>query len=179
MNLKRTATICVGGAAFAAWLYAAITPGRPAARPVRIAPSPIDASGAELAGEIKRLHERLRPTSAPTAPSRNPFAFGSNRRPSSSASARREAATLPLVSADLVAREPVVPLPTLAGVAEDPGTDGLIRTAIISADGQVFLAKPGDTITDHGVTYEVGQVTAESVELIDLRDHSTRLITLK
>ena len=65
MNLKRTTIIFVGGAAFAAWLSAAITPGRPPAPVEVIAPAPVDASGAALAGEIARLRERLRPDPAP------------------------------------------------------------------------------------------------------------------
>src|SRR6185436_16899263 len=75
MNLKRTATIVVGGAAIGAWLAGAATsnPGRPA---LTIAPTPaIDVRGEELATEIARLQERLRPTSQPRQPGRNLFAF--------------------------------------------------------------------------------------------------------
>ena len=39
---------------------------------------------------------------------------------------------------------------TLAGIAEDPAPDGgsPVRTAIIAGNGQLFLAKNGDTVTD-------------------------------
>jgi hypothetical protein len=181
MNLKRTATLGVGGAALAAWLSAAMTPGRPALRTTRFTPSPIDASGVELASEINRLHERLRPTSPPNAPSRNPFTFGAARRPSfDSVPIRQKVPTLPLPTADAaVARENDTPRLTLAGVAEDRGVEGPVRTAIVSGDTQLFLVKEGDTISEGGVTYEVGAVTADSVELIDLRDASKRQLTLK
>ena len=93
---------------------------------------------------------------------------------------------------------PVVPLVieaprlrlTLAGIAEDPGrpNDGgnlgnlggaPVRTAIIAGNGQVFLAKEGDTVSDRDVEYKIGKVSADSVELIDLRDSTTRRLTLK
>ncbi len=62
MNLKRTATIVVGGAAVGAWLAGAATSNRAIGPPLSIAPTPaIDMRGAELASEIARLHERLRP----------------------------------------------------------------------------------------------------------------------
>src|SRR5256885_13542834 len=75
MNLKRTATItCVGGA-LAAWLAGAATSNQGVPPPIVDVPQPIDAKGAELANEIARLHERLRPTSTPRQPGRNLFAF--------------------------------------------------------------------------------------------------------
>ncbi len=70
---------------------------------------------------------------------------------------------------------------TLAGIAEDPAPDGggSVRTAIITGNGQLFLAKEGDTVADRGVEYRVGNISADSAELIDLRDNTTRRLTLK
>src|SRR5260221_12111761 len=77
MNLKGTAIILVVCVAIAVWLSAAMSPsGRPPAI-VPATPPPIDASGAALAAEIARLHERLRPDTPPRARLRNPFTFGS------------------------------------------------------------------------------------------------------
>ena len=63
---------------------------------------------------------------------------------------------------------------TLAGIAEDPSPDGSgsVRTAIITGNGQLFLAKDGDTVADSGVEYRVTNISADSAELIDLRDGS-------
>ena len=177
MNLKRTAIIFVGGGAFAAWLSAAITPGRPVVPLEVIAPAPIDASGAALAGEIARLRERLRPDPRPSEHARNPFAF-QTARPAVTISG-------PAANDATVAAAAAVDLPrlrlTLAGIAEDPSPDGggPVRTAIITGNGQLFLAKDGDTVADRGVEYRVGNISADSAELIDLRDNTTSRLTLK
>jgi hypothetical protein len=178
MTFKRTTMFLVGGAALAAWLSAAMTPGRSAAPRLTITPAPMDASGAELSREIGRLHERLRPTSPPNAPVRNPFTFGSAGR----SDARRNGAATnsPTASAPVVNRVPdFAPRFVLSGIAEDPGTDGPIRTAIISADDHLFLAKEEDTIAVQGVSFTVRGISSESVDLIDTRDGSRRRLTLR
>src|SRR5688572_5037140 len=154
MNVKRTTIIFVSGAALAAWLSAAIKPGRPPARVNVIAPAPIDASGAALAGEIARLRERLRPEPRPSEASRNPFAFQSARPAAAAPTAAAPVAN----DARLVAAASDVPRLrlTLVGIAEDPAPDGgnPLRTAIISGNGQLFLAKNGDMVTDQSVEYK-------------------------
>ena len=176
MKLKRTAIIFVGGGAFAAWLSAAITPGRPVVPLEVIAPAPIDASGAALAGEIARLRERLRPDPRPSEHARNPFAFQTARPAATISGPAANDATVAAAPVDL----PRLRL-TLAGIAEDPSPDGggSVRTAIITGNGQLFLAKDGDTVADRGVEYRVGNISADSAELIDLRDNTTRRLTLK
>src|SRR6266536_560051 len=66
MNLKRTVVLGVVCGAVAVWLAAAATSTTRKAAPV-MAPKTnvVDRSGAELAAEIARLHERLRPADAP------------------------------------------------------------------------------------------------------------------
>jgi hypothetical protein len=73
------------------------------------------------------------------------------------------------------------PMLTLAGIAEDPGPEGggPVRTAIITGNGQLFLAKEGDTVTDRDVEYKVGNISGDSAELTDLRDGSVRRLTLR
>lgn len=179
MNTKRTAIIFVGGVALAAWLSAAMTPGRPPAVPTAIKPAPIDASGAALSGEIARLRERLRPDAAPRQTSRNPFVFRSKPRAVANSPAGNARA---VAAADASIATPAeAPLRlALSGVAEDPGADGApVRTAILAGNGQLVLAKEGDTVADRGVQYKIGTITADSAELIDLRDNTIHRLGLK
>ena len=179
MNLKRTTIIFVAGVALAAWLSAAMTPGRPPAVSHDIRPAPIDASGAMLVTEIERLRERLRPEATPREGSRNPFVFRftehAGARSRLAATAEKGAST-----ADVAAAPPRLRL-SLAGLAEDsdPAGGGLVRTAIISGNGQVFLVKEGDAVTDRGVVFTVVKISADSAELADPRDGSTQRLTLK
>ena len=179
MSLKRTTIIFVSGVALAAWFSAAMTPGRPPAVSHDIRPAPVDARGAVLASEITRLRERLRPETTPREASRNPFVFGSTQR---AAPGSRVAATVDKDASTVaaVAEPPRLRL-SLAGIAEDadPAGGGLVRTAIISGNGQVFLAKEGDTVTDRDVVFKVGNISADSAELTDARNGSTKRLTLK
>jgi len=172
MNLKRTATIGVVGAAFAAWLASAATSNRTIPPPLIIRPAAIDSRGAELADEIARLHERLRPTTTPSQPGRNLFTFRAAR-------AQAPAPVAPPPAAAIV-EAPVerAALPTLklAGIAEDAGDDGPVRTAIISGDGQLFMVKEGDAVT---LRYRVAKISVDVVELTDLTDNSIRRLALR
>lgn len=185
MSLKRKTIIFVGGVAFAAWFSAAMTPGRPHIASSAIRPAPIDSKGVVLSGEIERLRERLRPDAAPREATRNPFVFKSSQR---AAAASRVGPTVGKdASAALVVVEPPRLRLTLAGIAEDPGPAGDAgetagvpdRTAIIAGNGQLFLVKEGDTVTDRDVEYKVGKISADSAELTDPRDGTARRLTLK
>ena len=171
MNLKRTATIVVGGAAVGAWLAGAAT-SNPDRSAMSIPPIPaIDVRGEELATEIARLQERLRPTSQPRQPGRNRFTFRA-----------RAAQPAPGVAAAPQARAPAMPLTPpplplkLAGIAEDEGPEGPLRTAIISGEGQLYLVKDGDEVTPR---YRVGKISADGVELVDIGDNSVRRLALR
>src|SRR5256885_14377632 len=127
MSLKRAATIVVVGGAFAAWLAAAATSGnREIASPLVPETPTVAAHGEELAAEVARLHERLRPDAVPQH-TRNLFAFAIQKP-------RPAAVVAPPAPALAEApRPPVAPPPLkLVGVAEDAGPNGLERTAIIS-----------------------------------------------
>jgi len=173
MNLKRTATIGVVGGALAAWLASAATSNRPIPRPLVIPEPPIDLRGAELAEEIARLHERLRPTTTPGQPGRNLFSF---RAPRARAAATEIATPPPASITETPLARPAQPPLKLAGIAEDEGPDGPVRTAIISGDGQLFMAKEGDAVT---LRYRVAKISADVVELTDLTDNSIRRLALK
>jgi len=75
VHVKRTAAIVLGAGAVAAWLQGAATSKRPVPDPIIPRATTIDLRGAELANEIAKLHERLRPTATPHTPGRNLFAF--------------------------------------------------------------------------------------------------------
>jgi hypothetical protein len=173
MNLKRTATIVVGGAAIGAWLAGAATSNHrvPA---TSLAPTPaIDLRGEALATEIARLQERLRPTSQPRQPGRNLFAFRARRPQPAQPMVAATAGVMPPPALPLA---PALPSLKLAGIAEDEGPEGPVRTAIISGEGQLYLVKEGDEVTPR---YRVGKIAADVVELIDVGDNSVRRLALR
>ena len=171
MNVKRTATLVVVGVPAAAWLYAATSSGTPReiALPIERAAS-VDARSGALASEIARLHERLRPDTTPHQPGRNLFAFTASRQ--------KPASIAPKAALSETIATPIAEPPPfkLIGVAEDTGPDGPVRTAIVSAPGQVFLVKIGQNVT---LRYRVEKISSEVVELIDLGDGSTLRLALK
>jgi hypothetical protein len=171
MHVKRTATLVVVGLPVTAWLYAAVTAP---SRRVSMAPmervSPVEARSEALAAEIARLHERLRPDAAPRQPGRNLFAFTA-RTASPAAQAAR-----PTLS-EAVVQVPIAAPPfKLIGVAEDPGPEGPVRTAIVAAPGQMFLVREGDTVTER---FRVARISADVVELTDTIDGSTLRLALR
>jgi hypothetical protein len=171
MNLKRTATIVVVGGALLAWLAGAATSNREAGLAPIVQTAPIDVHSAELASEIARLHERLRPSASPRQPERNLFAFRA---------APVRAMPPPPPPAPKAALTEAAPLAQpslkLAGIAEDPGPDGPVRTAIISGEGQLFMVKEGETVA---VRYRVARISADVVELVDVNDNSIRRLALR
>lgn len=173
MSPKRTAAVVVVVGVLAAWLSAAMTPSERARPALAVVATPVDARGAELASEIARLHERLSPDATPAQPSRNLFRF-------------RAAAVRPLALATTKPSDPepaASPAPApeplalkLAGIAEDPGPDGPVRTAIISSSGPLFLVKEGDSVTS---SYRVVKIMADRVDLAGTRDGLVRHLDLK
>jgi hypothetical protein len=173
MHVKRTATIVLTAGALAAWLAGAATSNRALPDPIVPPPARIDQRGAALAGEISRLHDHLRPSTTPRAPSRNVFRFSA---PAAAAPVTTAVPHAALVEAAAPAK-PVTSLSLrLSGIAEDAGPDGPVRVAIISGDGQLYLAKVGELVT---LRYRVTQIGADVVELLDLETESTRRLALK
>lgn len=64
----------------------------------------------------------------------------------------------------------------LIGVAEDAAGDGVIRTAIVSGFGDVFLVRTGESIRDR---YRIGQVSADTVQVIDLATETRSTLALR
>ena len=145
MNMKRTVTIVVGGAALIAWLAGAATSNHTISPVVVNKPAPIEMRGAELASEIARLQERLRPSATPRQPGRNLFAFRPIAAPPP-APLFAPAPPRPALSASLPLAPALPPL-KLAGIAEDAGPEGPVRTAIISGEGQLHMVKEGENVT--------------------------------
>ena len=172
MQWKRTLTLVAAGGAAIAWLAGAATSNREIPPPIILPHPTIDAQSADLAKEIARLHDRLRPDAPPRQPARNLFAFHTPPRRIVAPIAPTPA---PAVSEAAPATLPQPPL-QLAGIAEDAGPDGPVRTAIISTPGQLFLVKAGDPVTSR---YRVARVAADVVELTDAIDGSTRRLALK
>jgi len=172
MHVKRTATLVVVGLPVTAWLYAAATSGlrREIVVPTERV-SPIDARSERLAAEIARLHDRLRPDTAPSQPGRNLFAFTGH------AAAPAPAVTRAALS-EAAVQVPIAPPPPfkLIGVAEEAGPDGPVRTAIIAAPGQVFLVKEGDAVASR---YRVTKISAEVVELVEPGDAPPLRLSLR
>ena len=172
MNVKRTVVIGVIGGALAVWLAAAATStSRNTAPVVMPKPSVIDASGAELAAEIARLHERLRPTDTPLQ-TRDLFRYA--RRASG---VRRPPPEIPApVPQARPDSSPAAAQLKLVGIAEDVGDSGPVRTAIVSGFGELFLVKEGEAVT---LRYRVSRISSEAVELIDVTDNTTIRLALK
>ncbi len=169
--MKRTATIAVVGGALLSWLAGAATSNRPIAPVPVVQRAPIEARGAELAGEIARLHERLRPTATPRQPGRNLFVFHA-------APARGALPVVPSSPALSEALPAVAAQPSvkLVGLGEDAGPDGPVRTAFISGEGQLFIVKEGENVTPR---YRVVKISEDVVELVDLTDNTVRRLALR
>ncbi len=121
-----------------------VTP-RPAADPI-----PADALGVRAAS----LRQYLASARPPAAVRRNPFVFSASPPP----------AGMTLPATPLSARHAPRPEMKLSGIAEDVGEHGPVRTAVISAMGQVFFAKEGDRVLSR---FFVVRVVADAVQLRD------------
>jgi hypothetical protein len=171
MDVKRTVMIGVAGVAVAVWISAAATSNTRSLAPVvPTKPNVVDKSGAELAVEVKRLHERLRPSDAPVH-SRDLFRYAA--RPSAAVPAPAIPVAPPPSEQPPAAI--VAPL-KLEGLAEDHGNQGEVRTAIISGFGDIFLVKEGDSVT---ARYRVAKISSDAVELTDLTDNSPLRLALR
>jgi hypothetical protein len=159
MNYKRTATIAIAGGAAAVWLASAYMPNAGVER-AAVDRAPVELRGAELASEVARLRERLRPSVRPSEASRNLFRF-TRSEVAARESAGRSATDQPTEAAPAV----LPPAFRLSGVAEDPGPNGAVRTAVISSPGELFLVKEGDLVTPR---YRVVRISAEVVELVEV-----------
>lgn len=181
MIYSRVAVGSVGVALLAAWLSSAA--GTVPSAPVTATPVGVGVASAQsvtptparldFEREVARLASRLETAPRPRNPVRNPFTLTARSR-ATSPPARAVAATpgpAPAV-ADTVATEPVM---SLAGIGVERTPYGRRRTAILSANGRVFLARIGDEVMGR---FQVRAVTDDAVELFDLRDGTPLRLTL-
>ena len=172
MNLKRTTTIALVGGALIAWLAGAATSNHTIPPATVLQQTAIEKRGAELAGEIERLHERLAPVVTPRTPGRNLFSFR--------AMAARPAPPIALAPRAALTESAPAPIALpplkLSGIAEDAGADGPVRIAFISGEGQLFMVKEGETVTPR---YRVAKISADVVELTDVIDQTVRRLALR
>lgn len=176
MQARRIVWFSVSSLALASWLASATTTSvRPPVVPLPPPKSaPLDRSVAVLQSEMSRLHARLAPTAAPSR-SRDLFRF--SVRPVE----RRRAVASPR-PAPVAAESDVVPVAaprpvlSLIGVAEDTDGATLVRTAILSGPGDVYLVKPGETLRGQ---FRVEQVSADAVQLTDTASNQRFTLTLR
>jgi hypothetical protein len=167
MNVKRAAVFGAVGALVAAMIAGAATSLAPRPTPM---PAPagdgVELQGADLAAEIERLQERLRPTAQPLTPARNLFEY--RRPPSAFAPSAPPAAVAPAPSP-----EPLLPAFHLIGIADEEGDSGPVRTAIISESGGVLLVKEGEMVAGRWL---VVSIAGETVDLRDPDGATLRLV---
>jgi hypothetical protein len=85
--------------------------------------------------------------------------------------------TKPALTEAVAMPAPLPPSPLkLSGIAEDPGADGPVRTAIISGQGQLFLVKEGEMVTTR---YRVAKISADGVELVDVGTNATLRLVMR
>ena len=158
-----------GGAVLAAWL--AVTP--PTTAPGRSAatdagkPAPVRAQTADdLDAQEARLRRYLDgvPLRAST---RNPFRFAAKR---AAETAQRSAAAGAPAS---MPAAPAQPSLSLSGIAEQKTPQGVIRTAVISGEGQLYLVTEGEQV---GTRYRVARVESDAVVLRDETGTDIRLV---
>ena len=152
-------------------LRAATSGNRDRVESIEIKPLAIDARGAELAGEIARLHERLRPSVTPRQPGRDLFSFvapaprplpaptplgGAARRRRSFAPSRRRSSC------------PALPRTRHRTVWSAPPSS--------RDSGELFVAKEGDSVAER---YRVVKISTDVVELADLTQGTTVRLALR
>src|SRR5687768_13581949 len=158
-----------GGGILATWLAVSPNHGVPAQPPaasVRRSGIEKEPTPEELTSQASRLRNRsgaaaLRPST------RNPFKYSSTK--SSAPSAPRERSIKVAAIAPVVPAAPVGPILKLSGIAQKAGK----RTAIISGDGQLYLANEGDSVAGR---YTVVTIDQEAVLLRDVAGAEQRLV---
>ena len=179
MNASRAALMVVGVNLVAVWAAAAAGshaagPGAAAAPAQVAADAAVPEAGASLLAAAERLEAHARRTAAPTL-ARDPFRFGAESRPAArsapGATAMERHAAEP--AAPPIEAEPDI---VLQGMAESGEGEALVRTAILSAGGELVLAALGTRIAGR---YDVVALTSDSVELEDIIGHDRRTWRLK
>ena len=181
MTSSRVLVLTGGVAVLAAWLSSAagtvpvpvtdssIGGGVAPAQSLTAAPARLD-----LEREVARLSARLEQAPRPRGLVRNPFTL--TARPPATSPPSSDVAATPAPAPDVVnsvAAQP--PAVSLAGIGVERTSYGRRRTAVLSVDGRVFLARVGDEVIGR---FQVRGVTDDAVEMLDLRDGTPLRLTL-
>jgi len=163
--------IVVAGSTALSWMTSssAVPPAERGSAATRSDREPENAMPTAASIAAMRLHDWGPRPAAPGRAARDIFAF-KRRTP-----ARPIASNAPLAAVAAPVQPPLA-LFKLIGVAEDAGAGGVIRTAIISGQGQLYLVKEGETVAS---IYRVGMLSADSVELLDSTGGPVVRLTLK
>jgi hypothetical protein len=175
MNMERTTTIVVVGAAVAVlWGPSGKSVTGRTGDSRMTNPSAVATRGEMIAREISFLHP-LRPAVKPRQPGRDLFSFVSTKgRPVPDVA--RTALDVQVSTTALPRTVVNLPALKLSGIAEDATANGVVRTAIISGFGQLFVAKEGEQVT---ARYRIVRISADVVELIDIQDAITFRLALR
>jgi hypothetical protein len=170
MDWKST-TVISGAGVLATWFFSMPPAQQPVSVPV---PAPARAQSAAAATiDIQREAARLQPRTPQgprySEPSRNPFRFSEPKQ------LQRAVVPAPVVAAPVAPIAPPPPQITLDGIASDTVDDVMQRTAILSTDAGVVLAKEGDQVAG----YRVARVAPDSVELTKVSDGSVLRLGLR
>lgn len=173
MSPRQAKLAVLGVGLLGAWLATAGTPQPPLPAAALSTPSAAPAAPdlvADMEKETERLRRGLSTLQGFQAPARNPFEFSgvsSSREPQHAVPLARPATeALPLAAE-------VPPPLALIGIAEDARAGAVVRTAILSGAGDVFLAGIGETVLGR---YRVAAIAPEVVELTD--DEGGRILRL-
>ena len=184
MTNTSLAVLTGGVGLLAAWMSSAAGTVPAAAEPRNQNQTSVGSAAAQAAAptpalldverEVARLSARLEAAPRPRRPVRNPFTLTPRPRATSppppvAAAAPRPA---PAVTDGVAAGPPAV---SLVGIGVERTSYGRRRTAILSADGRVFLAHIGDEAFGR---FQVRAVTDDAVELFDFSDGGTLRLTL-
>jgi hypothetical protein len=170
MTLRRATLYIGGGTLLVAWFSSAasVSLGRNPRRPSstdRDASPGVDALAASVQSQARRLAQRLAAAPVPQQPTRNPFAFGALpvvRRVTPARMVAPEPEPAPLAPAI------VEPALVLVGLAERRTGDAVVRSAVISSDGQdLIMAEVGTVL--------LGQYTVTSIgnDAVEMKETST------
>ena len=175
MNASRAALMVVGVNLVAVWAAAAAgshaaATGEAGAPAQFVADAAVSEASASLLAAAERLEAHARRRVAP-AMTRDPFRFGAQARPAMRS--LPEPVAVEPTAGPVPEAPPLDPGPdiVLQGMAESGEGDAVVRTAILSAGGELILATLGTRVAGH---YVVVALTADSVELEDVVTHVRR-----
>jgi hypothetical protein len=180
MNASRTATIVVGLNLIAVWVAAAagglVAQPAPASVPAGVSTDQaVEEASSLLTSATQRLETHARRREIPAPVARDPFRFGGTATAAARHSPDVRETDRPVESRPAEASAPAFNV-VLQGMAESQDGDSVVRTAILTADGDLVLATVGMAI---GGRFQVVAIAADSIELEDRVDHSRRTCRLK